>query len=53
MYLLNAAKSGEGIRILKQDLWEMIVSFLISQQNNIVRIRSVLRIFAGNMEKEK
>lgn len=38
-YLCGAAKAGWGIRILRQDLWEMIVSFLISQQNNIVRIR--------------
>ncbi|MCI8662961.1 MAG: 8-oxoguanine DNA glycosylase [Hungatella sp.] len=38
-YLLNAAAFGMGIRILRQDLWEMIVSFLISQQNNIIRIR--------------
>lgn len=38
-YLLNAIRFGSGIRILKQDLWEMLVSFLISQQNNIVRIR--------------
>lgn len=38
-YLLNAASFGSGIRILNQDLWEMIVSFLISQQNNITRIR--------------
>lgn len=38
-YLRNAAEFGSGIRILRQDLWEMIVSFLISQQNNIVRIR--------------
>ncbi|MDE7224982.1 MAG: 8-oxoguanine DNA glycosylase [Acetatifactor sp.] len=38
-YLRNAAEFGAGIRILRQDLWEMIVSFLISQQNNIVRIR--------------
>lgn len=38
-YLRNAADYGAGIRILRQDLWEMIVSFLISQQNNIVRIR--------------
>ncbi|MCI8950522.1 MAG: 8-oxoguanine DNA glycosylase [Lachnospiraceae bacterium] len=38
-YLLSAASFGWGIRILKQDLWETIVSFLISQQNNIVRIR--------------
>ena len=38
-YLSNAALFGSGIRILRQDLWEMIVSFLISQQNNIMRIR--------------
>ena len=38
-YLNNAAEFGCGIRILRQDLWEMIVSFLISQQNNIARIR--------------
>ncbi len=38
-YLTKAAQLGSGIRILKQDLWEMIVSFLISQQNNITRIR--------------
>ncbi|MCM1100713.1 MAG: 8-oxoguanine DNA glycosylase [Clostridium sp.] len=38
-YLRTAAEFGSGIRILRQDLWEMIVSFLISQQNNITRIR--------------
>lgn len=38
-YLLNAAETGWGIRILKQDLWEMIITFIISQQNNIKRIR--------------
>lgn len=38
-YLSQAARHGFGIRILHQDLWETIVSFLISQQNNITRIR--------------
>lgn len=38
-YLTQAAAFGDGIRILRQDLWEMIVSFLISQQNHIARIR--------------
>lgn len=42
-YLCAAAKYGSGIRILRQDLWEMIVSFLISQQNNIVRIRRCIQ----------
>lgn len=38
-YLKEAADFGGGIRILRQDLWETIVSFLISQQNHISRIR--------------
>lgn len=42
-YLTQAAEMGSGIRILRQDLWEMIVSFLISQQNNIIRIRRCIR----------
>lgn len=41
-YLINAAAFGSGMRILRQDLWEMIVSFLISQQNNIPRIRKCI-----------
>lgn len=42
-YLVSAADFGNGIRILRQDLWEMLVSFLISQQNNIARIRRCIR----------
>lgn len=41
-YMLRAVEFGDGIRILNQDLWEMIVSFLISQQNNIPRIRKCI-----------
>ncbi len=41
-YLSAAADYGKGIRILHQDLWEMIISFLISQQNNIKRIRKCI-----------
>ena len=41
-YLMAAADMGSGIRILNQDLWEMIVSFLISQQNHITRIRKCI-----------
>ena len=41
-YLNEAIKYGFGIRILHQDLWEMIVSFIISQRNNIPRIKSTI-----------
>lgn len=41
-YLLESIKYGEGIRILKQDLWEMIISFIISANNNIPRIKGII-----------
>ena len=34
-FLKAAYQFGSGIRILRQDLWEVIVSFIISQNNNI------------------
>lgn len=43
-HLCEAYNKGRGIRILRQDLWEMIVSFMISQNNNIKRI-------SGSIEK--
>lgn len=38
-YLKTAYEFGSGIRILRQDLWEVIISFIISQNNNIPRIK--------------
>lgn len=37
-----AAKCGEGIRILRQDPWETLISFIISQNNNIPRIKKII-----------
>ena len=33
---------GKGIRILNQDLWEMIISYIISANNNIPRIKGII-----------
>lgn len=41
-YLKRSIKYGEGIRILKQDLWETIISFIISANNNIPRIKGII-----------
>jgi len=37
-----AAEYGYGIRILRQDFWETVVSFIISQNNNIPRIKGCI-----------
>ena len=37
-----ATKFGSGIRILNQDLWECIISFIISANNNIPRIKKII-----------
>lgn len=44
VYLNQAVSLGWGIRILRQDLWEMIITFIISQQNHIPRIRRCVRL---------
>lgn len=41
-YLSKAAAFGSGIRILNQDLWEMIITFIISQQKTIPAIRALV-----------
>ncbi|MCR5404880.1 MAG: DNA-3-methyladenine glycosylase 2 family protein [Butyrivibrio sp.] len=39
-YLYRASEFGKGIRILKQDPWEMLISFIISQRKNIPAIKA-------------
>ena len=40
--LKNSISYGRGIRILNQDLWETIISFIISANNNIPRIKGII-----------
>ena len=50
--LLNeSVECGKGIRILKQDPFEMIISFLISQNNNIPRITSSIFYLCKHLGK--
>ena len=52
--LKEAAAFGKGIRILKQEPWETLCSFIISQNNNIPRIKGIISRLCENFgEKTK
>lgn len=40
--LKDACEAGKGIRLLRQDTFEMIISFIISANNNIPRIKGII-----------
>lgn len=47
-YLMAAAAAGHGIRILRQDPWEMMVTFIISQQKTIPKIRELVEALCSS-----
>ena len=51
-YMKNSIKYGEGIRILNQNLWETIISFIISANNNIPRIKGIIERLSAKYGKE-
>lgn len=48
----NSISYGQGIRILNQDLWETIISFIISANNNIPRIKGIIEKLSVNYGNE-
>ena len=51
-YLEESIKFGNGIRILNQELWEVLISFIISANNNIPRIKGIIERIAKQYGKE-
>ena len=51
-YMEESVKYGEGIRILNQDLWETIISFIISANNNLPRIKGRIERLSKNYGTE-
>ena len=51
--LTKSASVGKGIRLLNQDLLETAFSFIISQNNNIPRIRSIIENLCANYGEKK
>ena len=50
--LKTSVDYGNGIRILKQDVWETIISFIISANNNIPRIKGIIERLSQKYGKE-
>ena len=51
-YMKESTEFGEGIRILNQDLWECILSFIISANNNIPRIKKIIESISKKYGKK-
>lgn len=47
-FLRAAVAYGGGLRILRQGLWETLITFVISQNNNIPRIRNAVEALCRN-----
>lgn len=42
----EAINFGNGIRLLKQDIWETVISFIISSNNRIPRIMKIIEVIS-------
>lgn len=47
-----AVENGNGIHILRQDFWETLCSFIISQNNNIPRIKKIIASLCALLGEE-
>jgi len=50
--MADATRFGGGIRILNQDFFEMIISFIISANNHIPRIKAIIERICNTLGKD-
>ena len=46
--MVRAISFGQGMRIVRQEKWETVISFIISQNNNIPRIKKCIESICEN-----
>ena len=51
-YVAEAMKTCRGLRILKQEPFEALISFIISQNNNVPRIKNIVETLCGCFGEE-
>lgn len=52
-FMIQACNNGKGIRILRQDPWEMLISFIISQRKSIPAIKSCIEKLCAAFGEKK
>ena len=52
LFLQQAIRYGSGIRLLRQDPWETLISFIISQRRSVPAIRTAVRKLSERFGKE-
>lgn len=52
-YMEKAVHFGSGIRILRQELFETVICFIISQQNNIPRIKKCVEALSSGFGERR
>ncbi|MBP5183668.1 MAG: hypothetical protein J6113_01000 [Lachnospiraceae bacterium] len=52
-YIADCAASSYGVRVLNQDLFEMMISFIISQQKRIPEIRKCIEALCARFGEKK
>ena len=51
-YIDRAIDEFRGMRLLNQEIWETIASFILSQNNNVPRIRKIIRTLSERFGHE-
>ncbi|GAX59538.1 3-methyladenine DNA glycosylase/8-oxoguanine DNA glycosylase [Candidatus Scalindua japonica] len=51
-YMREAIERYRGLRILRQDPWECLISFICSSASNIPRIKSILNVLSEDFGKQ-
>ncbi len=52
LYMRESTRFSSGMRVLRQDAWETLISFIISQNNNIPRIKGIIDRLCRNFGQQ-
>ena len=51
-YITQALSYSPGLRLMKQDAWEVLISFVLSQNSNIPRIKKMIESLCENFGEQ-